>query len=644
MTTAPPPAQRRASRRWIQALLASLVVAALLATIDRGQQDSSTELTFSAFLVEVDAGRVQSAAIEPDGVTTGTLSGGASYETRVPVNLTGDEFLARLEAAGVTVEAVAASQAVGAQILSLLFLLLPVALLIGFFVWMGRRSGSMLSGAAGMGRSKAKVFDATRPETTFADVAGYEAVKAEIVEIADVLRDPSRYAAAGASTPRGVLMTGPPGTGKTLMARALAGEVGVPFLSVTGSSFVEMFVGVGAARVRDLFAEARKVAPAIIFVDEIDTIGQRRHSGAIISNDEREQTLNQLLAEMDGFDPHEGIIVLAATNRPEVLDPALLRAGRFDRQVMIPLPNQEERLAILGVHCKGKHLGEDADLDALSRTTPGFSGADLANLVNEAAIRAARADRSIITGDDLEAAHDRVLLGLADGSNVLLPEERVAVATHEAGHALVAALSPNADPVHKVTILPAGLALGATHQIPLHERHLFSERYLFETLAVQLGGRAAEIVVFGQASTGAANDLATVTMLASRMVKEYGMSQRIGPVGYQSGGSMFLGPDQEVQSRPFSDETQRAIDEEVTRLANEAQDRAIQVVRDHRSALDQLVDLLLESESIEGSVVYGILGIPVPGARPQVLRLDDDTVVEGIVGGRVAARVTDVGF
>ena len=355
----------------------------------------------------------------------------------------------------------------------------------------------------GVGRSRAKVFDAERPKTKFSDVAGYEGAKAEIAEVVDFLRRPERYRRAGANTPRGVLMIGPPGTGKTLIARAVAGEADVPFFSVAGSSFVEMFVGVGAARVRDLFAEARKRAPAIIFMDEIDAIGSRRAgTGVVVANDEREQTLNQLLSEMDGFDSASGIVVLAATNRPEVLDPALLRPGRFDRQITIPLPNLAERHAILAVHCRGKKLADDVDLNVVARGTPGFSGADLANLVNEAAINAVRGGREVLTANDFQDARDRILLGRREGSNVLLPEEKHAVAVHEAGHALVAALSEHADPVAKVTILPAGQALGVTEQLPLVERHLYGEDYLDDSLAVRLAGRAAELVVFRQGSTG----------------------------------------------------------------------------------------------------------------------------------------------
>ena len=429
----------------------------------------------------------------------------------------------------------------------LLIYLIIFGLPILIFVWLFRRisrgAGGGLQGAIGVGRSRAKVFDEEKPDTTFADVAGYEGAKSEISEVVDFLRKPERYTRVGAMVPRGVLMVGPPGTGKTLLARAVAGEADVPFFSVTGSGFVELFVGVGASRVRDLFAQARKRAPAIIFIDEVDAIGQRRASGqgAYVSNDEREQTLNQLLAEMDGFEPAAGIVVLAATNRPEILDPALLRPGRFDRQVTIPLPNVSERAAILAVHCRGKKLAADVNLNAVARGTPGFSGADLANLANEAAIVAVRDGRDVIAAADFDEARDRIILGRREGSNVLLPEEKHAVAVHESGHALVAALSEHADPVAKVTILPAGQTLGVTEQLPLVERHMYTEDYLHDSLAVRLGGRAAELVVLGQGSTGAANDLAGATDLATKMVREFGLSPTLGPIGYPEGGSVFLG-------------------------------------------------------------------------------------------------------
>jgi cell division protease FtsH len=407
-------------------------------------------------------------------------------------------------------------------------------------------------------------------------------------------------------------MVGPPGTGKTLLARAVAGEAKVVFFSVTGSSFVELFVGVGASRVRDLFDMARKRAPSIIFIDEIDAIGQRRAgSGAVVSNDEREQTLNQLLAEMDGFEPSAGVVVLGATNRPEVLDPALLRPGRFDRQVTIPLPNVNERTAILAVHVKDKKLAPDVDLNAVARGTPGFSGADLANLANEAAINAVRGNRDVLTAADFDTARDRIILGRREGSNVLLPEEKHAVAVHESGHAMVAALSEHADPVAKVTILPAGQTLGVTEQLPLVERHMYGEDYLLDSLAVRLGGRSAELVVIGQGSTGAANDLAGATDLAVKMIREFGLSKTLGPIGYPEGGSSFLGGGGAAfSSRPFAEATQAEIDNEVSRLLREAEERATALLKAHRHELDSLVELLLETETIDGTQVYRIAGRP----------------------------------
>jgi cell division protease FtsH len=467
----------------------------------------------------------------------------------------------------------------------------------------------------GVGRSRAQVFDAERPKTRFNDVAGYEGTKAEIAEVVDFLREPDRYRRAGATPPRGVLMVGPPGTGKTLIARAVAGEAEVPFFSVAGSSFVELFVGVGAARVRDLFSEARKRAPAIIFIDELDAIGGRRSgSGAVVSNDEREQTLNQLLSEMDGFEPTMGIVVLAATNRPEVLDPALLRPGRFDRQITIPLPTLAERTAILKVHTRDKQLDPSVNLEVVARGTPGFSGADLANLANEAAIVAVRDGRDVITAADFDAARDRIILGRREGSNVLLPDEKHAVAVHEAGHAIVAALSPRADPVAKITILPAGQALGVTQQLPLVERHLYGEDYLTQALAVRLGGRAAELVELGQGSTGAASDLASATDLAVKMVREFGLSPALGPVGYPEGGSVFLGGGggPGVSSRPFAEATQAEIDSEVSRLLREAEETATTLLRSHQKELRQLADLLVEKETVDGNAVYTLLDVPPP--------------------------------
>jgi cell division protease FtsH len=582
----------------------------LLFFVPATKSKTQVTLNYSKFLNDVSAHKVKTVTLQPTGVASGTLSNGTDYTTVVPTQA-GSSFLGTLRKDGVVITAETTGTTFGAEVLSWLILLLPFAF-FGYIWWRMSKGGGRLQGVLGVGRSKAKVFDEERPKTTFADVAGYEGPKLEIREVVDFLQRPERYARAGAMAPRGVLMIGPPGTGKTLLARAVAGEAKVPFFSVTGSSFVEMFVGVGAARVRDLFAEAKKRAPAIIFIDEIDAIGQRRGGAAVISNDEREQTLNQLLAEMDGFDPATGIVVLAATNRPEVLDPALLRPGRFDRQVVIPLPTLPERLAILKVHARGKQLGPDVDLDVVARGTPGFSGADLANLINEAAIIAVRANRDILSAADFDQARDRVILGQREGSNVLIPDERRAVAVHEAGHALVAAYCDKADPVAKVTILPSGQALGVTEQLPLVERHLYGEDYLYDTLAVLLGGRASELVVLGEGSTGASNDLAKATDLATKMVREFGLSSAFGPVGYPSGGSMYLGDGGSVSSRPFSEQTQALLDTEVARMLREAEQRSIGILTDHREAIDKLVALLVENETVDGSAVYEIAGRPEP--------------------------------
>ena len=574
-------------------------------------------LTYSRFLSDVSAKQIKTVTITSNGSASGRLANGHDYTTQIPVELAGSSLLDRLEKAKVSIVASSPGAGFGSQVLSWALLLLPFLIFGWLWFRMSKGAAGQLQGALGVAKSRAKVFDAERPETTFADVAGYEGAKAEIAEVVDFLRQPERYRRAGAAAPKGVLMIGPPGTGKTLLARAVAGEAEVTFFSVAGSSFVEMFVGVGAARVRDLFAEARKRAPAIVFVDEIDAIGGRRGgAGIVVANDEREQTLNQLLSEMDGFDPAAGIVVLAATNRPEVLDPALLRPGRFDRQVVIPLPTLAERAAILAVHCQDKRLDRDVDLSVVARGTPGFSGADLANLANEAAICAVRAGREVLRASDFDEARDRIILGRREGSNVLLPEEKHAVAVHEAGHALVAALSPHADPVAKVTILPAGQALGVTEQLPLVERHLYGEDYLQDALAVRLGGRAAELVELGQGSTGAANDLAQATELAIKMVREFGLSEALGPVGYPQGGSVFLGGGgAELSSRPFAETTQGAIDAEVARLVREAEHRARELLEGHRGELDRLVGLLLEQETVDGAAVYELAGVPQPSDR-----------------------------
>jgi cell division protease FtsH len=622
--TAPPPPP--AWRHWLW--IGWLVVILLYVVTSFVHTTAPTQLSYSQFISDVSAHKVKTVDIPSPSsaganvTLTGTLANGKQFQAVTPPVSPGTTVSNELQANHVAISYQSGGSSVWSGLIYfLLIIVLPLALIFWLFRRMARTAGSSLQGVMGVGRSRAKVFDAERPTTRFSDVAGYDGAKAEITEVVDFLRNPERYRAAGAMAPRGVLMVGPPGTGKTLLARAVAGEASVPFFSVTGSSFVEMFVGVGAARVRDLFQEARKAAPAIIFVDEIDAIGQRRAgSGAVVANDEREQTLNQLLSEMDGFDTSMGIVVLGATNRPEVLDPALLRPGRFDRQVVIPLPTLDERRAILAVHCRDKRLGPDVDLMVVARGTPGFSGADLANLANEAAIFAVRAGRQILSAEDFDNARDRILLGRREGTNVLLPEEKHAVAIHEAGHAIVAAVSDHADPVAKVTILPAGQALGVTQQLPLFERHLYGEDYLHESLAVRLGGRAAELVELGQGSTGAANDLVSATDLATKMIREFGLSAALGPVGYPEGGSVFLGGGGSgLSSRPFAEATQATIDAEVSRLLREAEETAVSLIRSHHYELGQLVELLLEKETVDGAEVYRIVGRPVPERRLEEL-------------------------
>jgi cell division protease FtsH len=575
----------------------------------------SHSFTYTDFVNQVTTDQVKTATIDADGHVSGQLKNGDDYTSQIPTAIRDDQLASDLRAHQVQVKGTAPG---GTSLLSILLSFLPFLLFLGFFIWIGRRAGRQLAGGImGIGSSKAKVYELDdKPKTRFSDVAGYEGAKREVAEVVDFLKHPDKYRKAGAVGPRGVLMVGPPGTGKTLMARAVAGEADVPFLALTGSSFVELFVGVGASRVRDLFADARKRAPAIIFIDEIDAIGGRRGVGGFSSNDEREQTLNQLLAEMDGFDPTTGVVVIAATNRPESLDPALLRPGRFDRQVEIPLPNQAEREAIVKVHAQDKKLSPDVDLNVVARGTPGFSGADLANLINEAAIVAVRGDREVLTAEDFQVARDRILLGRRDASNALLPDEKHAVAVHESGHALVAALSEHADPVAKVTILPAARALGVTEQLPAAERHLYSEAYLLDSLSVRLGGRASELLVLGEASTGAADDLMGATDLAIRMVRDWGMSNAVGPVGYASDQADYLSQ-RRVQERTYAEATQRVIDEEVSRLLREAEVRALNLLRTHRDALDQLVALLLESETIDGSEVEALVGRVQPSRNAQ---------------------------
>jgi cell division protease FtsH len=593
---APPPPPRW--RAWL--LPFGILITVLL--LFRPSTTTPTNLNYSQFVHDVTVNKVSTATISSTGQVSGKLKGGDSYTSQIPTALSDDSLAGLLLDHKVSITGSQSST----TLLGVLVDLLPTIAFLGFFLWIGRRAQRQLAGGiGGIGRSRAKLYDQDRPSTRFADIAGYEGSKREVGEVIDFLKNPERYRRAGAVGPKGVLMVGPPGTGKTQMARAVAGEAQVPFFALSGASFVEMFVGVGASRVRDLFASARKAAPSIIFIDEIDAIGGRRGAG-FATNDEREQTLNQMLAEMDGFDPTTGVVVIAATNRPETLDPALLRPGRFDRTVEVPLPNQRERAAILAVHARDKHLAPDVDFDVVSRATPGFSGADLANLINEAAINAVRDNREVVTAKDISDARDRLLIGRRDAPNALLPEEKNSVAIHEAGHALVAVYSEHADPVAKVTILPAGAALGVTEQLPESERHLYPLSYLLDSLTVRLGGRASELLVLGEASTGASSDLEGATDLALRMVREWGLSDALGPISYpgerRSGDPSF--------SRPFAEETQRLIDQEVTRLLREAEERAKRLLSDHRDGLERVVDLLLEKETIDGDELLRELGVP----------------------------------
>jgi cell division protease FtsH len=457
-----------------------------------------------------------------------------------------------------------------------------------------------------IGRSRAKAYSADKPSTTFSDIAGYEGVKQEITEVVDFLRMPERFKEIGARVPKGILLVGPPGTGKTLFARAVAGEAGVGFLSVTGSDFMEMFVGVGASRVRDLFQQARRMGKAIIFIDEIDSIGRKRGAGLGGGHDEREQTLNQMLSEMDGFETSEGIVIMAATNRPDILDPALLRPGRFDRQIVVPLPEYEERKAILEVHSRDKRMGKDVDLSTMARATPGMAGADLANLVNEAALIAVRRGSKQIERIDFENARDRVVLGAQRESMVLTAEEKKATAYHEGGHALLATVLPHGDPLHKVTILPRGMALGVTWSLP-QERHTYSKEYFEDTICKAMGGRVAEVIVFGHLNSGAANDLEQSTAIARRMVREWGMSERVGPMAWSSQQQVFLGEDLMSSGREYSDDTAKLLDEEIARILTEQESRAKDLLSTHRRGLELIAEALLEHETIDGPTVAQLI-------------------------------------
>jgi cell division protease FtsH len=590
------------SWRWALMVLLGVVVLAVLVSSVMSEQ-SNPSVSYSQFLTELEHGEVTKAQVNSNtGAITFVGPNGASFDTQGPPGgYDPQEFttLSKYLTAGKSLSFTTPGESLLVSLLPDIFL---GALILVFIFWMARRAQGQMGGIMSIGRSRAKVYTTERPRTTFADVAGYEGVKMEIREVVDFLRSSARFKEIGAKIPKGVLLVGPPGTGKTLLARAVAGEAGVPFMSVTGSDFMEMFVGVGASRVRDLFQSARKQAPAIIFVDEIDSIGRKRGAGLGGGHDEREQTLNQMLAEMDGFEATEGIVMMAATNRPDILDPALLRPGRFDRQIVVPLPDLEERLPILKVHSKDKRIGPDVDLTIVARGTPGMSGADLANLVNEAALHAVRRGGSSIAMMDFDAARDRVLMGQRRESTVLSEKEKMATAYHEGGHAVLAYILPDADPVHKVTILPTGMALGVTQQLPIEERHTYWREYIEDSLCVMMGGRCAEELIFGTLSTGGSNDLQRATEMARKMVREFGMSERVGPMAWGSGGEVFLGDDL-MHTRDYSDVTSRVIDEEVERILRDQESRALRLLREHQRGLAAIAQALIQRETIDGAEV-----------------------------------------
>ena len=597
--------------RWaIWAIVAAIIV------IGAGAQmfTSATgeKLSYTEFLRQVRNGSVQKVTINnATNTISGTLADGSKFTTTGAVTLSdADEQLLKQMGVNYDYKTPQAN-----WFTSLVPIVLPFLFVIAFFMWMQRRAMGQQGNIMSIGRSKAKAYQADKPSTTFADVAGYDGVKLEIKEVVDFLRMPERFKEIGARVPKGILLVGPPGTGKTLFARAVAGEAGVGFLSVTGSDFMEMFVGVGASRVRDLFMQARKMGRAIIFVDEIDSIGRKRGAGLGGGHDEREQTLNQMLAEMDGFETTEGIVVLAATNRPDILDPALLRPGRFDRQIVVPLPESDERLAILKVHSRDKRLGTDVDLDTMAKATPGMSGADLANLVNEAALFAVRRGSTHIERIDFENARDRVVLGASRDSLVLTAEEKKATAYHEGGHAILATVLPNSDPLHKVTILPRGMALGVTWTLP-EERHTYSREYFLDVICKAMGGRVAEKIVFNQLNSGAANDLEQATNIARRMVREWGMSDSVGPMAWHGQQQVFLGEDLMTSGREYSDATAKTMDDEIARILLEQEQRAHDLLMKHRKGLDLVAQALLEQETIDGPTVGRLIqqGLDSPAA------------------------------
>jgi len=583
-----------------------------LILIFANRPDAGDELTFSQYETELAQGNVATATFfEGDQEIRGELADDSAYTVKYPID-SQDSLTKEMRAQGVEVDV---DPQKGSPLVGFLFQLIPVLLIVGAFIWIMNQSQAGGGRVMQFGKSRAKAVSKDQPKTTFADVAGVDEAIEELQEVKEYLQNPAKFQAMGAKIPRGVLLFGPPGAGKTLLARAVAGEAGVPFYSISGSDFVEMFVGVGAARVRDLFEQAKQTAPAIVFIDEIDAVGRHRGAGLGGGHDEREQTLNQLLVEMDGFDQRTAVILMAATNRPDILDPALLRPGRFDRHITVDRPDLEGRKAILRVHARGKPWGEGVDLDIIARRTPGFTGADLANVINEAALLAARWSKTTIGMKEIEEAIDRVMAGPERKTRAMSDREKRMIAYHEGGHALVSHVLPNTDPVHKISVIPRGRALGYTLTLPEEDKFLMTREELVDELAMLLGGRVAEELIVGDITTGAANDIERATKVAKQMVTEYGMSDVIGPLTLgQKQHEIFLGRDYTAQP-DYSDQVAFEIDSEIRRLIDEAHDEALEILQENRPKLDELAAILVERETMEREEVERFLA-DIP-KRPQ---------------------------
>ncbi|MGV0821144.1 ATP-dependent zinc metalloprotease FtsH [Martelella sp. AMO21009] len=602
------------------AIIALLLVALFSMFQSTPSHNGATQVAYSQFVSDVDSGKVKDVTITGNTIT-GTYSGGGgkTFHTYAPV--IDDSLLTKLENANVNVDAKPVNDGSGG-ILSYVGTLLPMLLILGVWLFFMRQMQGGSRGAMGFGKSKAKLLTEANGRVTFDDVAGVDEAKQDLEEIVEFLRDPQKFQRLGGRIPRGVLLVGPPGTGKTLLARSVAGEANVPFFTISGSDFVEMFVGVGASRVRDMFEQAKKNAPCIIFIDEIDAVGRHRGAGLGGGNDEREQTLNQLLVEMDGFEANEGVILIAATNRPDVLDPALLRPGRFDRQVVVPNPDIVGRERILKVHARNTPLAPNVDLKVVARGTPGFSGADLMNLVNEAALMAARRNKRLVTMAEFEDAKDKIMMGAERRSTAMTEAEKKLTAYHEAGHAIVALKVPVADPVHKATIIPRGRALGMVMQLPEGDRYSMSYKWMISRLAIMMGGRVAEEITFGKENitSGASSDIEQATKLARAMVTQWGFSDELGHVSYgENQQEVFLGHSVS-QSKNVSEATAQKIDSEVRRLIDEAYAEATRILTENREGFVQLAEGLLEYETLSGDEIKAIL----KGEKP-ARDLGDDT-------------------